>query len=880
MLNTILRTIVRALLWLRYRIDVRGLDAIAARGNQRILFLPSHPALIDPIIVMMTLHRQFAPRGVADEDAINIPGVRQLAERFGARTMPGMAKQGADSRTHIERVMAESIADLRRGQNVLLYPAGKILRSNREELGANSAVELILREAPDTRIVLLRTRGLWGSGFSAAAGSGEPHVGPLLLKGFFAILLNGIFFSPRRHVTLEFVEPADFPRTADRNVINRYLEAFYNAEPLPRNTYVPYSIWEFSGPVIRPEPAVRRFEGSVDTVPQATRQIVYHYLQKASGHASLKDESLLANDLGLDSLARAELIAWLEGEFGFPQGDVDSLRTVADVLLAATGETVAGGPAELRPISSAWFAPRSTQRVVVPEGATITDVFLHQAQRTPGRVIIADQVSGTKTFREVIIAVLALLPQVRQLPGERIGIMLPASVIANIVYLTVLFAGKTPVMLNWTVGRRNMRHGLEVTGVTRILTVQPLVSRIESQGTDMRDLAESLVYLDALAARISRTDKLCAALAGWLNWGALRRARTTDVAAILFTSGSENLPKAVPLTHTNLLVNLRDLLTVVHIQEENRLLGMLPPFHSFGLTGNMLLALCGGVPTMYHANPTEGAMLARLIAAYRASIAIGTPTFLNGILRAATPEQLESLRLAVTGAEECPPRVYALAAERCPQATIIEAYGITECSPGVAVNSVEAPKPHTIGHIMPTLHYALVNVESGRRVAPGNAGMLLLRGPSIFGGYLGEAPDPFVDFEGERWYRTGDLISEDIDGVLTFRGRLKRFIKLGGEMISLPAIEGVLQALFPPSDEDGPALAVLATANDERPELVLFTTKPLDRDTANGRIRDAGLSPLHYIRRVITLDAIPVLGTGKTDYRSLQAQLDEKNGAA
>ena len=206
---------------------------------------------------------------------------------------------------------------------------------------------------------------------------------------------------------------------------------------------------------------------------------------------------------------------------------------------------------------------------------------------------------------------------------------------------------------------------------------------------------------------------------------------------------------------------------------------------------------------------------------------------------------------------------------------MLEGYGITEGSPIVALNDEDHPQPGTIGRIMPSLRYLLQNVETGQPAAPGTTGMLLLRGPSIFDGYLGDAPSPFVEIDGQSWYRTGDLVSQDDNGVLTFRGRLKRFVKIGGEMVSLPAIEAVLQQLpgTEHDDHDGPTLAVVAMENQERPELVLFTTHPLEREAINAGLRDAGLSGLHNIRRVVQLDAIPTLGTGKTDYRALQSRL-------
>ncbi|MCH7871382.1 MAG: AMP-binding protein [Planctomycetes bacterium] len=361
-----------------------------------------------------------------------------------------------------------------------------------------------------------------------------------------------------------------------------------------------------------------------------------------------------------------------------------------------------------------------------------------------------------------------------------------------------------------------------------------------------------------------------------VSWGALRRVTAADEAVVLLTSGSEALPKAVPLTHVNLLTNLRDVLATLTIREDDRLIGFLPPFHSFGLMATCVLPLLTGVSVVYHADPTEAWVLARLIEAYGATILVGTPTFLAGIVRASSAGQLASLRLAITGAERCPQRTYASLSAACPDAVVVEGYGITECSPIVSANSPDDPHPFTIGRMMPSVEHVLVDVDSLRAVGPNETGLLLVRGPSVFSGYLGQtAESPFVEFDGRQWYRTGDLVSESADGVLTFRGRLKRFVKLGGEMISLPAIEAVLGEHFLSADDEGPVIAVESTPNEDHPEIVLFTTRATDRPTVNRQIREADLSALHNISRVIAIDEIPVLGTGKTDYRALKERLRE-----
>ncbi len=892
MIDWLMLLLVKSLLWLRYRVRVRGIEAVAAKGRRGILFLPNHPALIDPIIVMSRLLDPFRARALADRHQIDRFFIRRLAKRVNVLPIPDLAKGG--SAAEVRTVIADCVEALRASDSLVLYPAGGVCRSRLEAVGGNSAVERILRELPDVRVVLVRTRGLWGSRFSWAAGR-EPSVGGTLWRGIKALLLSGMFFAPRRRVDIELLEPADLPRTAERREINRYLEAFYNAGA-PPNTYVPYTPWERGGTRTVPEPSRRGIEGDAAGVPAATREIVRTQLEELTGAGDCRDDDRLAADLGLDSLARLELVTWLQQEFGFPQGNVDSLVSVGDVMLAACGEAVSVSAAAPPSPPRKWLRrPGRPGRPGDPAAMTIPEAFLAQARRAPGQVIVADERSGGRTYRQLVLAAMLLRREIARLPGHRVGIMLPASVAAVATYLATLLAGKTPVMVNWTLGRKHLRHGIDAVGVERILTSRLLVQRLGGEGVDLGAVAERCIHLEDVAAALPRRRKLAAALAARLSWRSLRRAlaEVPPTAAILFTSGSESVPKAVPLTHRNMLANLCDTLDCFTPRPDDVALGILPPFHSFGLTAGVLLPLCLAIPTVFSPNPTEGAVLGQVIEAYKATILIGTPTFLHGIVRASNAEQLTSLRLVVTGAEKCTPRVYDALARRCPQTVVLEGYGVTECSPIISANHEDDARAGTIGKVFASLDHAIIDPATGRAVAAGATGMLLVRGATVFDGYLGEGvPSPFVDFDGHRWYRTGDLVSEDADGVLTFRGRLKRFVKLGGEMVSLPAIEAVLTERFSGNDgnagddgnagangnagaDDGPALAVTAGGEEGRPEIVLFTVKALDRRTVNDAIRAAGLSGLHNIRRVILVDQLPLLGTGKIDYRALATRLGE-----
>jgi long-chain-fatty-acid--[acyl-carrier-protein] ligase len=826
---------------------------------------------MDPIILYIYLQKRFTPHGFGDVDQVKRPLIGFFAHRWGVRTVPSIEKYGPSAKAEIEKVLDETIRGLRQGENLLLWPAGRVCHSYKESLGANSSVERILNGFPDVRIVLVRTRGLWGSAFSRASGK-EAFVTPVILKGIFRLLASFIFFAPRREVTIEFYEPPDLPRGADRNTFNRFLEDFYNTDA-PPNTYVPYTIWEKGGTRVVPEPVSATLQSDYSKIPAATRQIVMTYMSERTGVSNLKETDRLAADLGMDSLARTDLLLWLEKEFGFRQADADAMQTIGDVMLAACGQFIYLATTSIKPVPAGWFRPRQKLRGSLPQGDSVIDIFLKQAARQPGRVVIADQTVGAKSYRDIITACLVLRPLIKQLEGDRIGIMLPASVTADILYLAVLFAEKVPVMVNWTAGPRNILASLDSIGVKHILTSKMLVDRIALQGIDLSAVTERFCFLEQLSGKISRTHKLIAWLTAHLSWASLRNAKVPQTAVILFTSGSETLPKAVPLSHSNLIANMRDVLNAVKLYETDRLIGFLPPFHSFGLTVTILLPLLAGAQAVYSPNPTEADTLAKIVDAYDITVLAGTPTFVGGVVRVATVEQLDSLRFAVTGAEKCPKQVYDALAAKCKKATIFEGYGVTECSPVISLNNENDPKPSSIGKLLPSLDCLLLDPETLKPLSPPAAGILLVHGPSVFAGYLNfTGSTPFVEIEGKQYYNTGDIVSIDRDGLMTFQGRLKRFAKLGGEMISLPAIESILESAFPSESDKGPFLAVESTES-EQPELVLFTSRDIEREEANNKIRAAGLSGLHSIRRVIKLDQIPLLGTGKTDYRALKEKL-------
>ena len=860
---------------IRYRIIIKGMKECLAKSGKGILFLPNHPALIDPVIISRILFRRFRPRALVDEKQIRQNVIlRHLVNSLRILPLPDMGIAGKAGLEKVIHQIEECVNALKAGDNLLMYPAGRIYRSRYESLRGNGGVAHILKEYPDVRIVLIRTRGLWGSTFGRGRGYQEPFL-KVLTSHIKHVLLNLFFFMPKRTVEIEFSElPDDFPKNGTKDEINRYLERFYNFEA-PPNTYVPYYWWEKGGARVVPEPDTVISSQDTSDVPEDVRKKVYAKLHEMTDKRTLQESYTLGTDLGLDSLMVADLLIWVQNEFGVQVNSPETLRTVANVLMAAIGQSASAEP--LKPIPPQWFIKEDANLLQVPEGARkLTDTFLIMAKQNPNYALVADQLSGVITSRKAILAIMALSPSIKAIPEERIGLIMPACVAVFVVYMSMLFAGKVPVLINWTVGSRNMKHCIDKAGIKHVLTSKTVVERLEGRGTDFSEIKDTFIYLEDIKKGISIFRKLYSLFCSHFNWSSLRNAKVSEYVGILFTSGSENMPKTVPLTHWNVISCVTSAMRALGLRRDDSVIGILPPFHSFGLLMNVVMPGVANLRVIYHANPTEGDMLARLVAAYRATMIVGTPTFAAGIFRNATPAQVQSLRIIITGAEKCPLATWNMMKEKNPNLYLLEGYGITECSPVVALNRPGNEKLGTVGTIIDCLEW-LITDENDQPVPQGTTGMLNVRGDSIFPGYLDyDGPSPFVQIQGKEWYRTGDLVQADEAGRIIFMGRLKRFVKIGGEMVSLPAIEEVLLKLYRTKEQPNP-LAVEAHGDDAHPEIVLFSVLDLQKEDINLQLREAGFAPIYNIKQVIKIPEIPLLGSGKTDYRTLKAMLTQKS---
>lgn len=892
--------IARLLLGLRYKVTESGLDKIEAEqyytdenGRQKIrpiLFLPNHPALIDPVLVFSRLGG-IMPRALADKERMSDPLTATLARLMRFIKIPDMQKGGRQQVKAVRAALNSIMAALQDGDNVLLYPSGKIYRSTKEEIGANLAAYHVVSKLPHVRVVLVRTTGLWGSSFSYANGE-NPKFFKLLSNKLRVLLANILLFTPRRHVKMEFIEPADLPRTADKLSFNHYLEEFYNKTEKDAEE-VPLYFWQGSTP--RPLVTAERVLDTADlsAITDEIKEKVSKIIREATDmpQDAALNSTLPLSMLGLDSLAMLEIVTAVENEFGTPVPSMEKLVTVQDLFLAAAGKLFDAKELEARQVPDAWFKAENdkdaTKHVSLPENSSsLVQDFLIHTRKKPFMPLLADRANMYSRFK-VLVGAMLFAAKIKKVKEARVGIMLPATPVATIVWLAAQMAGKECVMLNWTVGKANLQHCIKISGIKHVFTASALLDQLDRQGVDLEGLEVEWVELEDLASTISRKDKFSVLVRSALYCAAgvgLRLKKIPENAVILFTSGSESAPKGVPLSHQNIRANASAVAQALEVEQRERLLAMLPPFHSFGFMVNIALPLGAGLSAAFHPNPTESAPLVFMVRDYKLSLTGATPTFIESmLLRAQGTEHLASLRYAFVGAEKCPEHIYTNFKLVCPQAALCEGYGITECSPVIAVNRPRRIVVGSIGKALPGVELVVVDESAAelQRVSSGVTGMLLAKGKNIFNGYLEPKPDTFVEFEGEKWYRTGDLVSLSENGDLFFQGRLSRFVKIGGEMISLPQVEAVLQQGFTaltakqlPAELQGkPFLVVESSKASEdagKPELTVFTTLNLDKHELNQCIKAAGLPTLYSIKHVVKRESIPVLGTGKVDYRSLK----------
>ncbi|SIS52844.1 AMP-binding protein [Phaeovulum vinaykumarii] len=498
--------------------------------------------------------------------------------------------------------------------------------------------------------------------------------------------------------------------------------------------------------------------------------------------------------------------------------------------------------------------------------SSVPAVLAETARRLGGGLrVIEDPLGNALTFRRIFIAAAALGERLRRRtdPAEIVGVLLPGVATVPAVLCALWREGRVPALLNPTLGPGPARGALGVAGIRRVLSSRafveqadlgPMIRRFEEDGIE-------LIWTEDLRAEIGTGRRLLAALASLRQ----RRIPRETPAVVLFTSGTEGAPKAVLLSHANLLANVAQLRARTDVAPADRVLTALPLFHALGLTGGLLFPLVCGARTLIYPTPLHYKVIPELAYAHQATIIFGTDTFLAGWGRRADPHDFASVRAAIAGAEPVKPSTRTLWIDRF-GVRIIEGYGATEAAPVLALNTPTCDRFGTVGQFLP-------GIETRLEQVPGIPGARLwVRGPNVMLGYMRADRPGVLEPLTDGWYDTGDAVSITPDGFVTLEGRIKRFAKIGGEMVSLAAVERLAAQTWP--EASVAAIALPDARKGERIVLAVVGTQPR-RAALQERARAEGLGELLLPAEIVALDEIPLLASGKTNYPELTRRLTE-----
>ena len=509
---------------------------------------------------------------------------------------------------------------------------------------------------------------------------------------------------------------------------------------------------------------------------------------------------------------------------------------------------------------------------------TLQEAIVETCRNHSGEFAFSDSSGAKVTFGEALAKCLFLTGRLKPVweGQEKVGILVPPSVGGVLVNWAALLMGKVPVNLNYTLSEGGIGSCIEQCGITDVVVSGKLMDRLKLNLPGRVHVLEDLVKNPKLSEKL-RAGFLAKATSpnGLLKRLGGANASADDLSTIIFSSGSTGQPKGVMLSHRNVMTNVDQVGDVYHFVPDDCMLGILPFFHSFGFMATIAGPAVCSFGCAYHFNPMEARVVGPLAEEHGVTIMIATPTFLQFYLRGLKPEQLKTLRLVVVGAEKLPTKV-ADAFEKKFDCRPLEAYGCTECSPGVALNSAEANREGSIGRVIRDLKARIVHPDTGEELPDGEAGLLRVKGPNVMRGYLGNE-EKTKEVLQDGWYDTGDIVRRDEDGFLWIEGRLSRFSKIGGEMVPHGTIEEALNDLAGdgervflimgvPDEKKGEKLVVLHTASDELLEDVI--------EKLNG----ASLPNLWKPKagQFMKVETFPLLGSGKVDLKAAQKIAEER----
>lgn len=916
----------------RYNITLHGAEHMEHYGP--VALLARHEALIDPVMIISYLSKLQKVSPVVFQAYYNNPLLKPLLKIIEAIPVADVLWGGSTQDAQkLHKVVIEA---LKKGTTTLWYPSGKLPRENIEWIGNATLTYNVAHDSEtpkSTKYVTARySDGLWWSTHSNALWNG--NIVEFLKSYGFSIwvhLSNLWFLTPKKDIDIFLEDVTDLVKSNKGKSLKEFnwaLEAHLGQGGPHELTFTPHWHWFHPLHWIQKlyllkypidEEQLKKLPWSiaslkdvkqVDTsmVSQEVKVFICTELTRIKGTSVgvIEDTSHLTFDVGLDSIGMTDIVETIASKYNIENiPSFDTIKTVGDLYMIAIGK--AGEWAWLKDCN---WKERSGEAISLLEKLTwgekdIVKLVMREFSQNPDEDFMWDDTFGMITKWEFLKSAKKMSFFIRWLKAEKIGIMLPASCAATLSIFATLLAGKTPVLLNFSAREDGFQKMIDDSKIDTILSSEALYKNLKDKVPYTKKYEWSYIFLEDVKKAWWKIQR-----ASFETEEAYAKAKETQsrikkavvlwaiksvvsfwnrgLASILYTSGSWGIPKGVALTDENIIEDLRWALSLFSITNKDIILSALPPFHSLWFTVKSIMPLVTGCRVAYTPNPLDARSILNNLKHTKATAMATTPWFLKAILAIATPEDLVNLKYVVVGSAKCPVETFEKFAELCPHGVILEGYGITECSPVLALNPIAAPKKGSIGKIIPWVKAKLVHPlkcndeDIIEEVSQGQTWLLLVSGKNIFKGYTDpKIKSPFVKDGEATYFNTWDLVSIDEEWYVFFKWKFWRTPKnKEGEMLQIESAEEVLQALFPNTGENAglPSCAIeydfITGQEGTADEIVLFTTRDdITKEIANKKLWDSW-ERIVKITQVVKVPEIKLLGSaGKIDYQDLKKQI-------
>jgi acyl-[acyl-carrier-protein]-phospholipid O-acyltransferase / long-chain-fatty-acid--[acyl-carrier-protein] ligase len=490
------------------------------------------------------------------------------------------------------------------------------------------------------------------------------------------------------------------------------------------------------------------------------------------------------------------------------------------------------------------------------------------AEKFPDRTAVIDSATGkTYTYSRLLTASFLFADILKKKDEEFIGVMMPVTAGACITFIAVLITGKVPVMINYSTGaENNIRMARKKCRFKTIVTSKKLCDKLSIPHSD------GMIYAEEIAASVGLFSKINALIKSTFPNFFSETKNSSDIAVLLFTTGSEKDPKAVMLTHDNILANVESLCKVFIFDENDVFAGVLPLFHIYGLTTSFFLPLLSGSAINTFPNPLEYQAVSDGIKKNKCTIITATPTFLRGYCQKSAPGDFKTLRIIMAGGDKLTKHIKDMFQEKH-GLLVLEGYGTTETSPVVSVNTFENNKFGSIGKPLPDVQVRIVDIDTEQILPALQEGKIYVKGRLVMKGYYDQIEETSLRIR-NGWYDTGDIGMIDEDGYLWHKGRLRRFVKIGGEMVSLTAVEIAVGKYI---GEDSQCCAIEVPHISRGADIIVAVTAKIDENDLRKKVSQE-LPPIALPKKFVFFSELPLMGNGKVNFRAVEEMCRESSG--